>query len=202
MRKLNKGFYLAGGVLAGWMTAGVAFADDQPQPMGDRPMAGEMVGQSITSTAVVKKVDMKTRNLTLKGEDGDTFKVQVPDNISRLENVKPGDQLTLNYTEAVAVSLRKPGEATPPTETQFTDKASGNLPGGVMGKKVTAAAEITKIDKSNNELTLKMPDGEKMKLDVKDSDNLARMDKLKKGDNIQVTYIEAVAASMQPAMKK
>src|SRR6185369_15791598 len=77
-----------------------------------------MSAKLITASAKVDKVDVKSRELTLKDEKQKPFTISVPEEVTRLENVKPGDRVFVSFYEAVAVSLGKPGEA--PTQKQTT----------------------------------------------------------------------------------
>ena len=49
------------------------------------------VGEKMTATAMVLEVDQKHRTLTLKGEDGKPFTIQVGDEVRNLAQVKAGD---------------------------------------------------------------------------------------------------------------
>jgi hypothetical protein len=80
----------------------------------------------------------------------------------------------------------------------MVEKASGHLPGGLVGSKITATAEVMKVDKANNKLTIKGPDGTVDTVNVTDPANQAQLAALKKGDHIQLTYTEAVAMSVTP----
>ena len=65
------------------------------------------VAEVTTMTAVVKGIDKKGSTVTLQGPEGNirTIKVRDPKN---LENVAVGDHVTITYTEAVAISVKKP----------------------------------------------------------------------------------------------
>lgn len=72
---------------------------------GQKPAGA--VAQETTMTAVVETIDKKDSTVTLQGPEGNvrTIKVRDPKN---LENVDVGDHVTITYTEAVAVSVKKP----------------------------------------------------------------------------------------------
>ena len=72
---------------------------------GARPAAG--AGREITAIAQVTAVDPKAKTITLKGPRGNevTLDVQNPD---QFKVVKVGDEVLVNYTEAVAISV-EPG---------------------------------------------------------------------------------------------
>ena len=56
----------------------------------------------------VEAIDPVKRRVTLKGPEGKTRTIKVDPSVKRLKEVKKGDQVVLRYTEAIAVSVRKP----------------------------------------------------------------------------------------------
>jgi hypothetical protein len=73
---------------------------------GDKP--GGVVVQTAQRTATVEDIDYTTREVKLKGSDGNIMKIKVGDKVKRLEEVKKGDRIVATYTEALAVSVAKP----------------------------------------------------------------------------------------------
>jgi Cu/Ag efflux protein CusF len=204
-------FYVAGVALAS--LSGVAMAQ-QPQPMNQPPPTTaqpptekgtapptEVVGRLEHTSATVQKVDTKKRELALKDEAGKQTIVQVPEGVTRLERVKKGDRVDVDYYESVALSLKKPGEATSPTESEKVVPKEGKLPGGLVARQISAPVKVVKVDPAANKLTIKSSDGDVDTINVSNPDLQADLRKLKEGDQIQVTYSEAVAASVTPKQK-
>jgi len=75
-------------------------------PKGEKPGIGAV--DTIKVTATVEDINYKTRKVTLKGPEGNTVTIKVPESRKNLENVKKGDTVVMRYTEAVAISVRKP----------------------------------------------------------------------------------------------
>jgi hypothetical protein len=73
---------------------------------GEKP--GGIAVKTTQVTATVEEIDYPTREVTLKGPEGNTVKMKVGDRVKRLEEVKKGDQIVARYTEALAVSIVKP----------------------------------------------------------------------------------------------
>lgn len=73
-------------------------------PAGSKP-AGAM-GQSTTVTVSIVAIDAKAPSITVKGPAGNkqTFKVASAD---KLQGVKVGDTVVINYTEAIAIRVEK-----------------------------------------------------------------------------------------------
>ncbi len=172
-----------------------ARADDAAAPNSNtsaQAPKGVMAGEVVTASAKVEKVDLKNRELTVKGEQGKPFTVEVPQGVSRLDNVKPGDTVHLTFYESLALSLQGPGK-TGTSETNVTKRAAGKLPGGMVAEQVTASVKVTKIDLDKNEIWVEGPNGKKNSIQVKDPQNQAALKNLKVGDRIRATYTEALA---------
>jgi DNA-binding beta-propeller fold protein YncE len=79
--------------------AGVVLA-----PVGAKP--GGVVVASKTLTARVTAIDQATRMVTLTGPEGNTRTIKVGPDVKRLAEVRAGDQVTMQYTEAVAIDVQ------------------------------------------------------------------------------------------------
>jgi Cu/Ag efflux protein CusF len=185
----------AGGLLMGTGTARAVTGEEQAAPPATEAVSAKL----ITATAKVVKVDAKTRELTLKDENDKPFTINVPEDISRLDNVKPGDRLNVSFYESVAVSLAKPGEAaTGRVKSTTTGRTAGTLPGGGVAQQITTTAKITKIDPSMDELTIEGPEGKANTIKVSE-DARPQLSRLKVGDKVQTTYTQAMATRVTPA---
>ena len=74
----------------------------------------------------------------------------------------------------------------------------GEKPGGVVAGEVTVTATIEAIDKKAQTATLKGPNGRSITVKAQDPKNLERV---KVGDEVVITYTEAVAISVTAAKK-
>jgi len=63
------------------------------------------------------------------------------------------------------------------------------------GQKVTAMADVTAVDAKDHVVTLRGPGGKQVDLEVTDA---AQLMNIKKGDHVQVTYVEALAVAVEP----
>jgi hypothetical protein len=75
----------------------------------------------------------------------------------------------------------------------------GERPAAAAGHQVTAIAKVTAVDKKAKTITLKGPRGNSVALDVQNPDQFKVV---KVGDQVLVTYTEAVAISVEAAPKK
>jgi len=146
--------------------------------------------------ATVEDIDAKTRELTLKDQEGNKHKMKVSEDVKNLDKVQKGDQVVAGYYQSAAISVNKPGE----TPTEPADKEAlviaekGSKPGGVVVKTQQMTATVEDIDYDKREVKLKGPEGNTVKIKV--GDRVKRLEDVKKGDQIVTRYTEALAVSV------
>ena len=150
-------------------------------------------------TATVVAIDLEKRIVTLKGEDGEVRDVKVGQEAVNLPQVKVGDLVTVKFYESIAVEVIKPGTyAGTGEKTAIVRAKPGEMPGGMAARQVSVTAIITAIDKQKNTMTLKGPEGKLVNVQVQDPANL---EKVKVGDELMITYTEALAISVEHVKK-
>jgi Cu/Ag efflux protein CusF len=148
-------------------------------------------------TATVEAIDLANRVVTLKGPKGNVFDLKVGEQAKNLPQVKVGDQVVAQYYESIVVQLAKPGAPGGTTASQAAESAkTGQMPGGAVASRVTVTATIVDISPKKTYVTLKGPEGKTMDVKVKDPKNL---EGVKVGDQLEITYIEALAISVEKA---
>lgn len=147
-------------------------------------------------SATVEAVDMASRMMTIRNQEGKLTSFQVSDAVVNFPQVKVGDKIVLEYAEALAVRMAKPGEVQDSTGSLLGKAAPGNKPGVVGATEKTMTATIESINKPSRTATLTFADGTMKIVKVADPANL---DKVKVGDVIVITYSEAMALSVQTA---
>jgi hypothetical protein len=75
---------------------------------------------------------------------------------------------------------------------------SGERPAVAGAREVTAIADVIGVDAKKSTITLKGPRGNVVTLAVQNPDQFKVV---KKGDQVEVTYTEALALSVEPAPK-
>ena len=150
-------------------------------------------------TATVQAIDLNTRIVTLKGPKGEVRDIKVGEEAVNLPQVKVGDLVTVKFYESIAVEVIKPGTVAGAGEKSAVVRAKpGEMPRGMAARQATVTATITAIDKKEGTLSLKGPEGKTVIVKVEDPKNL---DKVKVGDELMITYTEALAISLEPAPK-
>ena len=171
-----------------------ALAQDAPQPV-----SGQAVVSSVTVTATVTKIDQKTREVTVKSSDGQVYSFVAGDNVQNLAQVKKGDVVTATYTEAIAYEVVEAGAPTGATATVAAAAAvPGAKPSGVVGGQVTVTVTITAINMSVPSVTFKKPDGTTQTIKVQDP---TKLQGVKVGDSVVITYAEALAIKVEKKSK-
>lgn len=183
-------------------------AQGQPNPQMPaqgqaQPAPGAAVAEAITATATVQQVNVSKRQLLLKDQQGHEFTVTVPERVTRFENIQPGDRVSVDYYEAVALSLKtgKPQNAPGAKETTTVERAPGTLPSGTAMHTITASVQIVSIDRNDNTVTVERPDGTIDTVKVTRPAAQAELAKLRPGERIQATYTEAIAIHVTPRAK-
>jgi len=172
-------------------------------PVATTPTAlpsGTVGEETVTKTATVQKVDLKTRHVTLKDPDGRLFTIVAGDEVRNLPQVKQGDVLRVTYHQAVAYQVSKAGTSRP--EVSATSDVSrakvGDKPAASVKNAVTVRMTIDRIEKAKAQVALRDPDGEVTVVKVRDP---SKLDQVAVGDLVDITYTEALAISVEKPTK-
>ena len=121
------------------------------------PVTGALVTSELTGTVVI--VDLERRMLTIKTPEGRFEVLHVPDEVTRLDQVKIGNKLTISQTDAIAVDLRKGPDAASVSSTAetVTDREPGRKPAGTIIDTMTLSGQVEAVDKANSTVTVRGP---------------------------------------------
>jgi hypothetical protein len=147
-------------------------------------------------TATVVAIDKATRTVTLKGPER-TVDIVASDEVRNFDQIRLGDRVTVEYREALTLELKKTRTTAAPTETSVVARAKpGERPGGMVGREITALADVVAVDPQKSIISIKGPRGNVVDLKVQNPDQFKVV---KKGDQIEVVYSEAIAVAVTPA---
>jgi len=191
MHKVTFAFLLAAAV-----TAATAQAQTGAAVVGTAP-GKATVAETIKLTGTITAIDKATRDVTLKGAQGNEITVTAGPDVKNFDNMRVGDQVTAQYVEALTLELKKGGGMTVARSDQGGVKGAkpGEKPGGVAGRQITIVADVVDVNPSKQTITLRgpkrtvemrIPDPEQFKL-------------VAKGDQVEATYTQAVAIDVQAA---
>jgi hypothetical protein len=153
-------------------------------------------GGTLKMTATVLSIDMGSRDVLLMDAQGKLLTVNVSDQARNLDQVRVGDRLTAEYTEAISLQLKKRGSAGVPAanDAAMIRSPKGAKPAGAVGRKVTALATVVEVNPEKQFITLRGPQGNEYDLQVRDP---AQFTAVKKGDEVEVVYTEALALAVE-----
>ena len=153
--------------------------------------------EAIELTTKIEAIDKTTRLLTLKDKDGETETVFCGPEVKRFDELKVGDTITFRYYESIAYAIRKPGQPSglpaPQAGTSVT-RGEGPRPGGTIAKQETATVTLKAIDEKVPSVTVLTEDGRTVSLKVEDK---KRLEGVKVGDKVEITYTVAVMISVK-----
>ncbi|HET6984928.1 MAG TPA: hypothetical protein VFI53_22475 [Myxococcaceae bacterium] len=155
--------------------------------------------RTVTATAVVQAIDLNTREVTLRGEDGRVFTFIAGDQVKNLPQVRVGDTVKATYTESIAIEVKRVDGGTPDLSVAATggSAAPGEKPAGNVARTVTASAVITDIDRTTNRVTLRGPSGNERVVQARDPKNL---ENVQVGDLVYATYTESLGISVEAVL--
>jgi hypothetical protein len=154
-------------------------------------------GATETATATILRMDLTTRYVVLRNDDGSETRVFVPPEFTRFDELRIGDTLTLTYYESIVYRLRRRGAAKPSvSEEVAASESTGALPGGTLSHQSTERVTVKAVDRDVSSITVVGRDGRTVSRRV---EHVSDLDGVKPGDHIDITYTEAVLASVARA---
>lgn len=196
-------------LLTGTALIQTAFAQNKPmaEPSIDSTVVvakkkdgtGAGVAGAVVSRGTITQVDQAARTVTVKRPAGDEVVINVSERVKNFAQVKVGDQVVLRQGQALVLELKKTGTSSGIRER--TDKEQmavakpGEKPGIAVAREIKVTADVTAVDKKASTVTLRGVH-ESRTLKVQDPKILASV---KKGDQVEVTYVEGEALSVEAA---
>jgi len=193
--------FILGSVIMAVSQGGALCAEEPPSATGPRLTREEAV--LVTVTASVQAIDHAKREMTLKGPLGNTVTFTVDQRVKRLDEVKVGDFVRADYYVSVAAELRKPTPEEKESPIVLLDAAAkappGTSPAAGGLRRFKVVTTIEGLDRPTQTITVKGPRGNYLTARVADPSRLTQM---RIGENIVVTYTEALAISLEKVEKK
>ncbi len=149
----------------------------------------------VTLSAVVDKVDLEKRKVTLTLDDGKTKTYKVDKSARNLDQVQTGDHLTISCTEELIVTVNKSGEAPSAASIGAVSVApKGSKPGAVMVETTAISGKILAIDNEKRKVTFEDPDGKKKTVKVRKGVDIS---KLTVGDSVDAVLTDSVVIDVK-----
>jgi Cu/Ag efflux protein CusF len=152
--------------------------------------------QTLRVTATVYAVDVATRIVTLQHDMGGVETLKVGPGVKSLDTFAVGDTVVVDYEQGLALELQPAGSEFVPPTTLAPGAPADKDPAVVAsgGQSVQSTVTITAIDLARRLVTIQTPGGNVFR--VKAGPKI-QIDKLKVGDRLLGTYVEAVAIKLE-----
>lgn len=154
------------------------------------------IAQTVKIGATITAIDKATRDVTLKGPQGNLVTVTAGPEVKNFDKLKVGDQVDLQYIEALTLELKKGGGmvAGRTEKADAVGAKKGETPGGAVGRQVTIVADVVAVDPAKQVVTLKGPQ-QTVDLRIPDPEQFKR---IAKGDQVEAKFTQALAVSVEP----
>jgi hypothetical protein len=158
------------------------------------------VAQAVEVRAVVVGIDKAGRTVDLKGPKGRVVTLAVSEEAKNFDQVQLGDHVVVRYMRALSLELKKTGSAIMERSEKSDAVVAkpGERPGAAAGRQVQVMANVVAVNAKTKTVTLKGPKGNTLDLVLEDPKQVAN---IKKGDQVEAIYTEAIAISVEPAPK-
>jgi hypothetical protein len=115
--------------------------------------------ESVKITATITAIDKKSREITLKGPQGNEVTLTAGPAVKNFDQMKVGDQVKAEYVEALTLELKKGGGLV----VQRTEKAGvaaakpGERPAAAGGRQITIVADVIGVDRPGRRSPSRVP---------------------------------------------
>ena len=159
-----------------------------------------IAGSAIRTDAEVMSIDLPSRKVGLKLEDGTIAEIVVGKEVRNLAQVKVGDHVVAEYARAVSLKLKKgPGLRVTEEKADGARAAPGEKPAAIVGSETHFVADVVTVNTKAKKISIKGAKGNVYELKIKDP---ALLSQIKVGDQVEGTYLQVMAIGvMAPTAK-
>ena len=167
---------------------------EEAAPATDKPSLS--TSQTVVVTAQVEAINHETREVTLRGPEGNIVSFVASEEARNLDQVQVGDTVIAEYKQDLSIEVVA-GDGTAPGAGELsamTRTAEGEMPGLAAVNTTVVSATVEEINLEANTFKLKGPNGAVNEYVARDPENLK---KAAVGDLVVITYTEAIAIAVQ-----
>ena len=163
-------------------------------PATDKPSLYS--SQTMIVTAMVEAINHETREVTLRGPEGESTSFVASEDARNLDQVKAGDIVMAEYEQSLSIEVfANDGSAPGMGEIAVAARSEkGEMPALAAIDSQVITATVEEINIEANTFKLKGPSGEVNEYVARDPENLK---KAAVGDLVVITYTEAIALSVE-----
>ena len=152
----------------------------------------------VSLEAEVTAIDYESREVSLRGPQGNIVTITAGDHIGRLEDIVVGDAIVTTYIASLEGELRAPTEeelANPWMEVDGGAKAADDQePGAIVGRVIRAVCTLEGMNRLLGTITVKDPRG---KYHVIGDVEAEKMEGVVLGATLVLVYTEAMAITLE-----
>lgn len=161
-----------------------------------RPKATLQTQVEQETVVTVEAIDVPDRLVTVRTTTGDALTFYIDESVKDFPQAKVGDRVRIRYRESYAFRLKGRGEAGPGAEiTTETSRDGGAHPRRSAKAEVKATVRIETVSADGKSVTFTGPRGRRA-TQILDPALQEYVRKLRAGDEVEVTYQEALALSL------
>jgi len=152
--------------------------------------------QSMMVTAMVEAINHETREVTLRGPEGQSVSFVASEEARNLKQVSVGDTVVAEYVQSMSIEVFA-GDGSEPGAGELVvagRSEEGEMPALTAMDAVVVTATVEEINIEANTFKLRGPSGLVKEYEARDPENLK---KAAVGDIVVITYTEGVAISVE-----
>jgi len=166
----------------------------ETSPEADKPAISAT--QKVLLTATVEAINHETREVSLRGPEGNVVDIVASEDIRNLNQVSVGDSLNIEYVQSMSIEVVAAVDAEAGIAVIAAEARSdeGEMPGVAALEAIVINAVVEEINLEENTFKLKGADGEVTEFTARDPENLK---KAVVGDLVVITLTKAVAITVE-----
>ena len=157
-----------------------------------------VVGTTSEAVAIVESVDQPARAAVLRLPNGELITVRPGPEVRNFAQVRPGSEVVVTYTGAVAVEISRPGTAPVAAGAAAARAPEGGQPGAAQARAVRVRVKIDAVDLGLNRVTFTTATGEQRRVNVQRPEMRRFIRTLRVGDEVDVAFIEVATITVRP----
>ena len=161
----------------------------------DKP--GVVLGSVSSMVATVESVDLDTREVVLRDEDGEAIRFVAGDEVRNLAQVEVGDRVVVEHSVGLLL-MASPATGEGPMRADVLDiwrAELGQKPGVRIEHTAAAVGTVTAVDTDARTVTIRGVE-RTVVLEVSEEIDL---DTISVGDDVNALFQESIAISVEPA---
>jgi hypothetical protein len=150
---------------------------------------------SVTETVTITGIDSTTRHITVRNAKGEEQIVSVGPSVQRFNELKVGQQVQARYYESLVFAVHPPKQTPKGTTGTVDIVPSSGTPGATAALQMVTTVTVTAVDPKAGSITVRTDDG---RIVTRKADNPKNLAGVKVGQQIDITYTEAVIVEVLP----